>query len=98
MEVTGSLLAVLLSVASRSSFSLCEARRSGRSGWLTVDRHSPFQWCDLWLHVVINEGFSQCLPLPHCPRDASVFDMQYDLGSGSFNIFLGDLMAVKFQK
>lgn len=62
MEVTGSLLAVLLSVASRSSFSLCEARRSGRSGWLTVDRHSSLQWRDLWLHVVINEGFSQCLP------------------------------------
>lgn len=34
----------------------------------------------------------------HCPRDASVFDTQYDLKSGSFNIFLGDLIAVQFQK
>jgi hypothetical protein len=42
------------------------------------------------LHIVIKKGFFSRLA-PHCPEDVDVFDGKYDLGSGSFNIFLGDL-------
>lgn len=85
-----SWLATLLSVSAGSCYSLCEAHSSGRSGWLAVGRHLPSQYCGLWLHIVIKKGFFSRLA-PHCPEDVDVFDGKYDLGSGSFNIFLGDL-------